>query len=209
MFRSGDIVKHRQITFWIVVLILIENVGSEVFAQGNYTNSKVGYSLQYNAIKYNLIVGWDESYFWLREGGILGNIEVNLVTIPRNTYAIKFPSNATTKDSLFEIAIQDAKGSCASDGDEGSTDCKDTVQVKYFKTKAGIPAVKFFLIFEERTNIIGEEPEQKTVGPYYIVDITRPNSKSKALLVSFRFGQQASNAEMKELDTLVNSIKIL
>jgi hypothetical protein len=112
-------------------------------------------------------------------------------------------------DSLFELAIDEAKGGCASDGDDGSTYCKDTVQVTYFKTKTGISAIRFFLVFVESTNIVGEKPKYKTIGPYYAVDISVQKSFGKALLVSFRIGERASDSEILKLDALVDSITIL
>ena len=139
--------------------------------------------------------------------GIFGYI---FVTTSEDTDHIQFPSNATTRDSLFVLAMETAKGGCAGDGQDGSTYyCKDTAQVKYLKTKAGISAIKFFLIYVERTNVFGEKPKYKTTGPYYAVDISTRKSCGKALLVSFRVGERASDSEIMKLDALVDSITIL
>jgi len=200
--------KLKQISCWLAGLVLTTCLVPKAFAQATYTNCKVGYSLQYD-FKYDLIVGWDETFFLLHENKVLGSIKVNLVTIPEKTYDTQFPSNGTTRDSLFVLAIQEAKGGCASDGDDGSTYCKDTIQVTYLKTKTGVSAIKFFLIFAESTNIVGEKPKYKTIGPYYAVDISARKSCGKALLVSPRLWERASDSEIAKLDALIDSITIL
>jgi hypothetical protein len=197
---------HTQLLYLIFLALFTTylTAPSQLLAQGHYTNSVVGYRLEYDGTRYGISLGMDETSFSLYEYPALGNIQVELVRIPERIFAYDSIPSGTSRDTIIAFALQRAMGSCASGGVDGDTYCKDPSGMSTFKSKNGLDVFKFYLTFEEKADTIID----KTVGPFFCVDISS-RGITKGLLFCFKFGQLASQSEEIMLRRLIDSITLL
>ena len=179
---------------------------SAQFAQGTYTNAIGGYRMQYDAVRYHCIVGWNELFFQLANTD-KRDIEGYLLKYPHDKafYQVyNFPSNGTPADSVFSFAVYRARALCESDGDYGSTDCPEVATSSRFTSHQGLAVMEFYLVYRH----FGRGDSSRTViGPYFCVDVSR-NGIAKGLLIGLRAGEVASEAEDKTLHAIVESVSI-
>jgi hypothetical protein len=190
-----------QRSLLVVALLTISFV---VYPQGKYTNPVSGYSIQYDAHKYRVEVGWDETFFILRDE-TNDPVYGTLITInPKDPWFYSMQPNATMRDSIFAVGLNDAKNSCDAEGDEGSSSCKEILNLSQYNNQNGLCVLKFHLFLESTHRGIEKD---FVVGPCYLIDISK-GSVPKALLVTFKYGKKASSVDEMKLDEVAQSISI-
>jgi hypothetical protein len=188
----------------LIVFLALLLTSSQCRSQGTYTNPVGGFAMKYDALKYTLVVGWNETFFKLMQRNHIYLEGTSFRINPINNYLYPFKPHGSRSDSLCVVGIYQARCGCSSDGDSGSTDCPEPDSVSTYTSVSGLTVFKFHLKFVVNKN---GTKKSSPIGPFYVLDISK-DERTRGLLISFAPDELATPAQEKELDNLVHSVSV-
>lgn len=166
-----------------------------------YINRKYNFKFEYST-SYDLkaISEWD--FDLLKNGEIMlrGSVEDDVFKI--------FVRESEDKGNVFgRFARERSKIVCGADGPDGSTYCRTVKSERKYVSANGLNVMEFYLNFT-REDYSRRTKHESTVGPVYMVDISRAN-RHLALMIFPGYGKLASLSTNRLAQEIIGSIELL
>lgn len=141
---------------------------------------------------------WD--FDLLREGKILlrGSVEDDTIKVFIN-------ESKPQKDIFIAFARERSRVVCGADGPDGSSYCEKIKSERAFTTRNGLYVLEFYLTLT-REDYVKKTSHTSTVGPVYLVDISRTN-KPLALMLFPGYGNVASDSTEQLAREIIETVR--
>jgi len=165
-----------------------------------YDNPEYGFTFDYPST--NELKRFGDGYFnILSDGEILfrGSVE-------DTSFKIFIRESKPTEDVFRSFARHRCKVPCGADGPDGSTYCDTIEKQREFVSANGLRVLELYLTMT-RENYVENTTEQISVGPVYVMDISRKN-RFVALMLSPEHGVLASESLKEMALGLIESVRL-
>ena len=127
-------------------------------------------------------------------------------SVEDETFKIFVNESKLQKDIFIAFARERAKVVCGADGPDGSRYCEQVKSERAFSTRNGLHAIEFSLTLT-RENYLKNTRHTSTVGPVYMIDISRTN-KPLALMIFPGYGNTASASTEDLARKIIETIRL-
>lgn len=191
--KSAPTETIRKCAFGISLTILIAFSAITTAYPGNnktYTNNHYLFAFDYKQ-DYDLKKLGRWSFDLLRNGTMYlhGSVE-------DETFNIFINESKPQGEIFHSFAQMRVKVVCGADGPDGSRYCEKIKSEKEFTTPSGLRVIEFYLIVTQE-NYTTNTKRNSTVGPIYLVDISRAN-RPRALMI-YPGNSDISSADINHL----------
>jgi hypothetical protein len=118
---------------------------------------------------------------------------------------VRFPFEPV--DIFPRFARERSKLTCGADGPDGSSYCGEIESERQYVSVNGLDVFEFFLILT-REDYSTDTKHRSTVGPIYVVDISRAN-RPLALMIFPGYGKLASASTKDVARDIIETIRLL
>lgn len=164
-----------------------------------YSNSTYKFTFDYpSSCDVKGLSKWD--FDLLSEGKILlrGSVEDDTIKVFINEFKLQ-------KDIFIAFARERARVVCGADGPDGSSYCEKIKSERAYTTRNGLYVLEFYLTLT-REDYVKKTSHTSTVGPVYLVDISRTN-KPLALMLFPGYGNAASESTEQLAREIIETVR--